>query len=452
MNSSSEEVDILRAPDEEFREGITTCIAKVDRVLPIFMVPTIFIPLNYTPFTKTGKTDRRALGLAASLLKSEEIASFTSTLSSKRAPTTAKEELFRELFSKLFGLDPSLIGVDDHYFRLGGDSILATRLVAMARVQGLAITVAEIFNHPKLCDLAALARTEVAQEDLTVDSFSLLGDIWNTRHITSAAAAQCKVPTTQIEDMYPCTALQEGLVALSNKCPGHYIATFEYDIPTHIDHDRFQRAWERVVLANPIIRTRFVSIDASIFQVVIRETMSWDIYESQEAYYQGVANITRDLGERPIHLGVVRESQGIKFYLTVHHALYDGSTLPLIWTQVQDAYDNKLLPSRPFNGFVKHITQQKYAKKFWQTEFANLSAPIFPAPSSSRHIASPTSSCSYVVAKLKYTATNYTLSTLIRMAWAIIVSAYTDSEDVVFGITVNGMLQIASNLDVRHQS
>ena len=51
----------------------------------------------------------------------------------------------------------------------------------------------------------------------------------------------------EIEDAYPCSALQEGLMALAVKQPGSYIAKFAYRLPAYVDITRFRAAWERTL-------------------------------------------------------------------------------------------------------------------------------------------------------------------------------------------------------------
>lgn len=432
------QANIFGTPDEAFKQEIISSISKLDSILPIFMVPTIFIPLNQTPLTKTGKTDRGALVATAASLTYDQITSFTSTLSGKRLPTTKKEEQFQRLFADLFGLSPVHIGVDDHFFRLGGDSITAMKLIVMARDIGYSIKITDVFNHPKLSDLAAASKLIEAQSDVTIAPFSLVDGLSAKEGMIQIAVERCQLPSSQIEDVYPCTPLQEGLVALATKSPGHYIATFEYELQASIDLGRFQKAWNAVVLANPILRTRFVPFEAGIFQVVIGKSIPWNLYENQVAYEEEIKTLTMEMGEEPVHFGIIQPFEGFRFHLTLHHALYDGSTLSLLWTQVQQAYENKPLPLRAFNKFNKYILQLKGAESFWMSEFANLSAPVFPVLQSPRYTPAPASSLSHVVTGLKYTSTKYTMSTLIRMAWAIIISSYTDSEDVVYGVTVSG--------------
>ncbi|KAI0568548.1 PP-binding domain-containing protein, partial [Pyrenophora tritici-repentis] len=58
----------------------------------------------------------------------------------KRQPTTAMEQALQQLWAQVLGIDADTIGLDDSFFRLGGDSIAAIKLVAKARKQGIQLT------------------------------------------------------------------------------------------------------------------------------------------------------------------------------------------------------------------------------------------------------------------------------------------------------------------------
>jgi non-ribosomal peptide synthase protein (TIGR01720 family) len=109
------------------------------------MVPAAVVKLDALPLTVNGKLDRAALpdpGLSVRV--------------SSRTPRTAEEEVLAGLFAEVLGLDR--VGVDDGFFDLGGDSIIAIQLVSRARQAGLVISPREVFQHQTVEELAAIAR------------------------------------------------------------------------------------------------------------------------------------------------------------------------------------------------------------------------------------------------------------------------------------------------------
>ncbi|KAJ0369700.1 hypothetical protein COL922a_014346, partial [Colletotrichum nupharicola] len=78
----------------------------------------------------------------------------------------------------------------------------------------------------------------------------------------------------------------EGLMALTAKTAGAYIAHFSYRLPGHVDLDRFQAAWEAVARANPIMQTRIIQHDSlGSFQVVVADELPWAVYDDEHAYH-----------------------------------------------------------------------------------------------------------------------------------------------------------------------
>jgi amino acid adenylation domain-containing protein/non-ribosomal peptide synthase protein (TIGR01720 family) len=124
--------------------------------LPDHMVPSAMVTLAALPLTPSGKLDRKALPAP----------DFTTTLLDSRPPRNENERLLCDIFTGVLGLDQ--VGVDDNFFTLGGDSLLAIALVSRARKSGVMISPREVFEHKTVAGLAAIARS--ADIDTTTTS------------------------------------------------------------------------------------------------------------------------------------------------------------------------------------------------------------------------------------------------------------------------------------------
>jgi aryl carrier-like protein len=76
----------------------------------------------------------------------------------KRAPVTVKERTLQGLWATALKIDAGCIGIDDTFFDIGGDSIVAMRLVAAARAQGLSLSIADVFSYARLSDMALVLK------------------------------------------------------------------------------------------------------------------------------------------------------------------------------------------------------------------------------------------------------------------------------------------------------
>ncbi|WP_055529415.1 non-ribosomal peptide synthetase, partial [Streptomyces alboniger] len=112
--------------------------------LPDYMLPAAFVTVPELPLTANGKVDRRQLPVpdwSAGVDRAH------------RAPRTETERVLAGIWAELLGV--TLIGVDDNFFMLGGDSILSIQVVSRARAAGLALSPRDLFRHPTVAELAA---------------------------------------------------------------------------------------------------------------------------------------------------------------------------------------------------------------------------------------------------------------------------------------------------------
>ncbi|MFF0522326.1 non-ribosomal peptide synthase/polyketide synthase [Actinomadura nitritigenes] len=135
--------------------------------VPEPMIPALFVVLTDPPRTASGKIDRAALPAPGSE-RPDVAASFV-------PPRTATEQVLTGIWQQVLGVDR--VGVHDDFFELGGDSILSLQIVARAAAADIVITPAQMFDHPTVAELAAVAETHrqvAAEQDRLTGPVGLL--------------------------------------------------------------------------------------------------------------------------------------------------------------------------------------------------------------------------------------------------------------------------------------
>ncbi|MCP2289083.1 non-ribosomal peptide synthetase [Nocardia amikacinitolerans] len=123
--------------------------ASLAQRLPSYMVPSALVVLDALPRTANGKLDRRAL--PAPDIRAGRF----------REPTTPTERIVAETFGELLGVPR--VGLDDDFFALGGNSLIATRIAArLGAALNSRVPVRMVFDAPTVARLAEAVRTSAA--------------------------------------------------------------------------------------------------------------------------------------------------------------------------------------------------------------------------------------------------------------------------------------------------
>lgn len=117
-------------------------------LLPLYMVSSIFIPLKKIPLGTTGKTDRSKLRKLAADLAIDQLIAYGEFREKSSIPMTEKEEIMQRLWADVLGFQRHVIGTNNSFLALGGDSIHAMKLVAAAHEEDLLLTVTDVFPLP----------------------------------------------------------------------------------------------------------------------------------------------------------------------------------------------------------------------------------------------------------------------------------------------------------------
>ncbi|WP_431955980.1 amino acid adenylation domain-containing protein [Nocardia lijiangensis] len=144
--------------DVETRDAEPSKVATIDlealktslaQRLPSYMVPSALVVLDALPRTANGKLDRRAL--PAPDIRAGRF----------REPNSPAERVVAETFGELLGV--ARVGLDDNFFALGGNSLIATRIAArLGAALDTRVPVRMVFDAPTVAELAEAVRTAAA--------------------------------------------------------------------------------------------------------------------------------------------------------------------------------------------------------------------------------------------------------------------------------------------------
>ncbi|KAI5198759.1 nonribosomal peptide synthase SidD [Aureobasidium subglaciale] len=423
----------------EVRDALLKADAEVKKVLPRYMVPTSYIPVNHIPVLISGKTDRKQLKAFGTTVDLRDLDQGSADAGREFSDL---ERRLQQAWGQVLSLDAPGIRLEDNFFALGGDSLAAMRLVSTCRAQGLILSVIDTFGNPNLSAMASVVKTGDTGAKKEILPFSTI-----TRSIEEArleASQACKTAVGSIEDIYPCTPTQESLFTFSLKSVELYLAQRVAAIPPDMDVNALKRAWEKVVAANSILRTRAAQLqEPGLQQVVLKEGISWRYATDLSQYLENDKNERMDLGDSLARYAIVESVDDDMRYMvwSVHHLLYDGWSEPLILKQVSDALQDQpiKIPAR-MRDFVEYVreTDETAMQDFWRQELKGAVGPQFPRMPSRDFVPTPDAMVERIIPLETGSRSPFTLATLIRGAWALVASQYSGSDDVLFGETLTG--------------
>ncbi|KUJ24123.1 acetyl-CoA synthetase-like protein [Mollisia scopiformis] len=396
-----------------FARTLETMLAR----LPAYMVPQILVPVASLPLTTSGKIDRRLLETMASDLTVEQRAMFSGEREEYVTTSSDLEIRIQQLWAQTLKIDPSKIGKFDNFTRLGGDSILAMKLVSLARGDGVNLTVKDLYRYPTLFELAKTSTLIDANANSPIHdfpAFSSVGGQANASSIVQSLSEQ-GILVNDVEDVVPTSPFQEGIMALSISYPGSYFAQHVFELTDDLSGnlEMFRTAWDNVVASHSILRTKiFQSTSSGLVQLVMKNAFNWSDHGGLENYLSKDRAETIGLGS-PLHrYAIVGPNVTNKYHFvwTTHHACMMGAS-EAFWLANLSTGESAKFP----------VVLMGYS-------------PV-PSQSNTRNID---------FARRK--RSEFRVSTLVRAAWAITVSTYSQSNDILFGVTLSGRDGVFENL------
>ncbi|KAF7563750.1 hypothetical protein G7046_g406 [Stylonectria norvegica] len=408
-------------------------------LLPSHMIPKLYVPTTAFPQTTSSKIDRRLLQQSLQMLSEKDLSQYILSDAEKVTPTTDTQERLQRLWAEVLGVTTDEVGILDHFLHMGGDSFTAMRLVALSNKPdcNISFSVSDVFRHPKLIDLARFIdqSTQVNLKTADIGRFGLWKEgqspLNSLEDELRQLAGQCGVSVDDIEDVYPCTPLQEGLMATTAQQPRAYVACRPYRVPDTIDSTRLRDAWQALSRKVPIFRTRIVPGRLSgALQVVIQHDLEWCTHSDLGQYLADNSGHAMAYGLPLVRLGFIEAAQNERYFvLTAHHSTYDGWSLAKVSETLTRLYAGQEIPDAPpFTLFIDYIEQQDQApaKVFWKSQLSGGLGKPFPTLPNPAHEPQPlhNMTCQLKTGPLRG---SITLATILRAAWALVISAHSDN-------------------------
>jgi amino acid adenylation domain-containing protein/non-ribosomal peptide synthase protein (TIGR01720 family) len=277
--------------------------------------------------------------------------------------------------------------------------------------------------------------------------------------------ALCGINAQNIEDIYPCAPIQQGILLSQQRCPQQYVTRYvakisPRDVRLSLDIDRMKAAWAEVVQRHPILRTRFETSprDGFYHQIVLHELdqvvqvipyvsedgleylLSWD-YES----YDSLAT--------PHAVGLMATPEGDIYYcLQASHAIMDAHSLSMAFREFVSLYngaqisDTTSVPGYREYAEALHKRDEQDDLSYWRTFLEDVSPCHFPALQSGSQLGQSckTMTIEANIDELSERAASFcaehdtTIANLVQIVWAILLASYTGTNDVCFGYQTSG--------------
>jgi amino acid adenylation domain-containing protein len=262
----------------------------------------------------------------------------------------------------------------------------------------------------------------------------------------------------QVEDAYPCSNMQEGLLLSQNKDSGFYAAATLHELKARndrLDWRTVADAWRQVVRRHPALRTVFLdnfgTEEGLYSQVVLTSIDANIVYLDCESESEAVhaikeqRSVSYNEGQCPNHRFTICTTRDGRTFcsLDISHAIMDGHSMSLLASELRQACDGRLRgEGAPYSDYISWLQQQpqEASLEFWKSYLSGSEICSFPVLDDGKTMEKELVTIrmdmdSFSMPDLQNfcNSNGITLSNIFHTAWALTLSCYVGSKDVTFG-------------------
>ncbi len=321
----------------------------LQNVLPDYMIPALFVPLESLPLTPNGKVDRHALRIPQEM----DISSQGQFV----APRSAEEEIIAGIFAEILNIKN--IGATDNFFEIGGHSLLATQVISRITDSfKTELPLRDIFQAPTVEQLALRVKTAQLRSE----------------QIESA-------PITPVDrnQKLPLSFAQQRLWFLDQLEPGSpfYNIPSAYRISGKLDIRALTESMQKMVERHEILRTLFTTENGKAYQhildrlqVNIPQTDLRDLSKKERT--KTIRELILKEAQKPFDLSrgplfrtgiILLSDKEFVLLLTMHHIISDAWSMRIFIKEMAALY-NSIKKKQPINLPAPELQYADYA--YWQ--------------------------------------------------------------------------------------
>ncbi|WP_028595417.1 non-ribosomal peptide synthetase [Paenibacillus assamensis] len=291
LRDRSIEVEVLNV------EALRSYLAQE---LPDYMIPAVIMYLDQMPLSPNGKVDRKALPVPDEELDMH--------YSDYEAPRNDIEHALCAVWSDVLGMES--VGIRDHFFSIGGDSIKAIQVVSRLYNYGLKLEMRDLFQYPQIAQLSMYMKE--AKE--VIDQGPVHGEI-------------------------RLTPIQQSFFEVGHAEPSHYNQSIMLYRAEGFNEQVLRNAWLEIVRHHDALRIVFRKestgikaynrgiekedhewFDMQVYEIVDDERQETTIHDLAETMQRSM-----NLEEGPlVKLGLFQTSKGDHLLIAIHHLVIDG--------------------------------------------------------------------------------------------------------------------------------
>ncbi|PKX93600.1 nonribosomal siderophore peptide synthase SidC [Aspergillus novofumigatus IBT 16806] len=364
------------------------------------------------------------------------------------------ETKIRDVTAAFCGLDVVNVSKGTSFISLGIDSVTAIQFARKLRELQFEVAPSDIMRFPCVGALAKHIDERSAgsrQSDRSEDKkprVSLAAHRDNVRLLDDGDS---------VAAMFECTPLQAGMITQTLGSDSQvYVHPHIVRLSNGVNIDRLKIAIAEVASKNDILRTSFHPITENgviwVGAVHTNPHLQWkEITLSSDA--DVIAEITSlysfrevaDFESPPLRFVLAHRENEKLFVVLMHHALYDGASLPLLFEDLAAAYRGQATADRPqFSEIAHHIVEdQNDSCDFWTNKLAGydpVEIPAIPSSDATERMLLSERQIGLDVEKVVESckAMEVTVQSVALLAYAKVLACLLGKRDVVFGQVLSG--------------